>query len=198
MTETKTVVGSYTDRNNNTAPTALMVESNITNTLNSLRKELGLAHTRNAYPWWTYALAALTYVEKATVNQLQTILSESDINVNLKCTSTLLQNALDGFAPSKIQREYTGKLPALVKATKLRSMLVNKSEFYDVRSIVDLPRFGRIPRQFFFVNRVEAREKIISMYPHTRHLFAQLDYHQGEHSPALVSERAKQMLKVKA
>jgi len=164
MTETKTIVGSYTDRNN-TTPTALMVESNITNTLNSLRKELGLAHTRNAYPWWTYALAALTYVESATVNDLQTILSESEINVNLKCTSTLLQNAIDGFAPSKIQREYTGKLPNLVKVTKLRSGLQKQNST------------GRTPRVFRFVNPVEAREKIISMYPHTRHLFDQLDYH---------------------
>lgn len=170
MTETKTVVGSYTDRNNNTTPTALMVESNITNSLNKLRKELGLAHTRNAYPWWTYALAALTYVEYATVNDLQSILADADINVNLKCTSTLLQNAIDGISPSKIQREYTGKLPTLVKAIKLRSSIQKRNTTFFIHT-------GRSPRVFRLVNSQEAREKIISMYPHTRHLFDQLDYH---------------------
>ena len=163
----KTVVGSYTDRNNNT-PTALMVEAKFANSLNDLRKELGLAHSRNAYSWWTYALAALTYVESATVKDLEAILADADINVNLKCTSTLLQNAIDGFAPSKIQREYTGKLPTLVKVTKLRSSTPTRTSF--------VGRTGRTPRIFRFVNPQEAREKIISMYPNTRHLFDQLDY----------------------
>ena len=162
----KTVVGSYTDRNNNTTPTALMVESNITNSLNNLRKELGLAHTRNAYPWWAYALAALTYVDKATIKDLECILSESDINVNLSLGSTLLNNAIDGYAPSKIQREYTGKLPKLVRSMKLKSFTPT----------VHCSR-GRAPRTFRFVDPVEARTKMISMYPHTQHLFDQLDYH---------------------
>lgn len=165
-TSNKTVVGSYTDRNNNTTPTALMVESNITNSLNNLRKELGLAHTRNAYPWWAYALAALTYVDKATIKDLECILSESDINVNLSLGSTLLNNAIDGYAPSKIQREYTGKLPKLVKSMKLKSFTPT----------VHCSR-GRAPRTFRFVDPVEARTKMISMYPHTQHLFDQLDYH---------------------
>jgi hypothetical protein len=165
-TSNKTVVGSYTDRNNNTTPTALMVESNITNSLNNLRKELGLAHTRNAYPWWAYALAALTYVDKATIKDLECILSESDINVNLSLGSTLLNNAIDGYAPSKIQREYTGKLPKLVKSMKLKSFTPT----------VHCSR-GRAPRTFRFVDQVEARTKMISMYPHTQHLFDQLDYH---------------------
>jgi hypothetical protein len=165
-TSNKTVVGSYTDRNNNTTPTALMVESKITNSLNNLRKELGLSHTRNAYPWWAYALAALTYVDKATIKDLECILSESDINVNLSLGSTLLNNAIDGYAPSKIQREYTGKLPKLVKSMKLKSFTPT----------VHCSR-GRAPRTFRFVNQVEARTKMISMYPHTQHLFDQLDYH---------------------
>jgi hypothetical protein len=165
-TSNKTVVGSYTDRNNNTTPTALMVESNITNSLNNLRKELGLAHTRNAYPWWAYALAALTYVDKATIKDLECILSESDINVNLSLGSTLLNNAIEGYAPSKIQREYTGKLPKLVKSMKLKSFTPT----------VHCSR-GRAPRTFRFVDQVEARTKMISMYPHTQHLFDQLDYH---------------------
>lgn len=165
-TSNKTVVGSYTDRNNNTTPTALMVESNITNSLNNLRKELGLAHTRNAYPWWAYALAALTYVPSATIKDLECILSESDINVNLSLGSTLLNNAIDGFAPSKIQREYTGKLPKLVRSMKLKSFTPT----------VHCSR-GRAPRTFRFVDQVEARTKMISMYPHTQHLFDQLDYH---------------------
>jgi hypothetical protein len=165
-TSNKTVVGSYTDRNNNTTPTALMVESNITNSLNNLRKELGLAHTRNAYPWWAYALAALTYVDKATIKDLECILSESDINVNLSLGSTLLNNAIEGYAPSKIQREYTGKLPKLVKSMKLKSFTPT----------VHCSR-GRAPRTFRFVDQTEARTKMISMYPHTQHLFDQLDYH---------------------
>jgi hypothetical protein len=165
-TSNKTVVGSYTDRNNNTTPTALMVESNITNSLNNLRKELGLAHTRNAYPWWAYALAALTYVDKATIKDLECILSESDINVNLSLGSTLLNNAIEGYAPSKIQREYTGKLPKLVKSMKLKSFTPT----------VHCSR-GRAPRTFRFVDPTEARTKMISMYPHTQHLFDQLDYH---------------------
>ena len=165
-TSNKTVVGSYTDRNNNTTPTALMVESNITNSINNLRKEWGLAHTRNAYPWWAYALAALTYVDKATIKDLECILSESDINVNLSLGSTLLNNAIDGYAPSKIQREYTGKLPKLVKSMKLKSFTPT----------VHCSR-GRAPRTFRFVDPVEARTKMISMYPHTQHLFDQLDYH---------------------
>jgi hypothetical protein len=164
VTNNKTVVGSYTDRNNNT-PTALMVESNITNSLNNLRKELGLAHTRNAYSWWAYALAALTYVPSATIKDLELILEDSDINVNLAIGSTLLNNAIEGWAPSRIHREYTGKLPKLVKAMKLKSFTPS----YDGR--------GRAPRHFRFVDPVEARAKMISMYPHTIHLFNQLDYY---------------------
>ena len=164
-TNPKVVTGSYTDRNNN-VPTALMVESNITNSLNNLRKELGLHNTRNAYSWWAYALAALTYVPSATIKDLECILSESDINVNLSLGSTLLNNAIDGFAPSKIQREYTGKLPKLVKSMKLKSFTPT----------VHCSR-GRAPRTFRFVDQVEARTKMISMYPHTQHLFDQLDYH---------------------
>ena len=163
-TSNKIVVGSYTDRNHST-PTALMVESNITNSLNNLRKELGLAHTRNAYSWWTYALAALTYIDTATVKDLQAILKDADINVNLTIGSTLLNNAIEGYAPSKIQREYTGKLPKLVKAMKLKSFTPS----------LHCGR-GRAPRTFRFVNPMEARVKMISMYPHTQHLFDQLDY----------------------
>jgi hypothetical protein len=166
-TSNKTVVGSYTDRNNNTTPTALMVESKITNSLNNLRKELGLSHTRNAYPWWAYALAALTYVDKATIKDLECILSESDINVNLSLGSTLLNNAIDGYAPSKIQREYTGKLPKLVKSMKLKATMNSNSLFFDT---------GRRPRIFRFVDPVEARNKMITMYPETVHLFNQMDY----------------------
>lgn len=164
-TANKTVVGSYTDRNNNT-PTALMVESNITNSLNNLRKELGLAHTRNAYPWWAYALAALTYVPSATIKDLEAILADADIKVNLSLGSTLLNNAIEGIAPCRINREYTGKLPKLVKATKLKASFPT---MYFSR--------GRAPRTFRFVDPIEARSKIISMYPHTKHLFDQLDYH---------------------
>jgi hypothetical protein len=167
VTDSKKVVGSYTDRHHNT-PTALMVESNITNSLNNLRKELGLAHTRNAYSWWAYALAALTYIDQATVKDLEAILNECDINVNLSLGSTLLNNAIDGYAPSKVQREYTGKLPKLVKAMKLKSFTptIHSSR-------------GRAPRTFRFVNPVEARTKLISMYPHTQHLFDQLDYNMN-------------------
>lgn len=167
MTDTKNkiVVGSYTDRNNNT-PTALMVESNITNSLNNLRKEMGLNHTRNAYPWWAYALAALTYVPSATIKDLEAILADSDINVNLSIGSTLLNAAIEGYYPCKIRREYTGKLPKLVKAIKLKSSIDSNH-----------CSRGRAPRIFRFVNPVEARDKMISMYPHTRHLFEQLDYY---------------------
>jgi hypothetical protein len=164
-TNPKIVTGSYTDRNNN-VPTALMVESNITNSLNNLRRELGLHNTRNAYSWWAYALAALTYVPAASVKDLQAILADADIKVNLLTASTLLNNAIEGQAPDRIQREYTGKLPKLVKSMKLKSFTPT----------VHCSR-GRAPRTFRFVNQVEARTKMISMYPHTQHLFDQLDYH---------------------
>jgi len=165
-TNPKVVTGSYTDRNNN-VPTALMVESNITNSLNNLRKELGLHNTRNAYSWWAYALAALTYVPAASVKDLQAILADADIKVNLLTASTLLNNAIEGQAPSRIQREYTGKLPKLVKAMKLKSTMNSNSLFFDT---------GRRPRIFRFVDPVEARNKMITMYPETVHLFNQMDY----------------------
>lgn len=164
VNNSKVVTGTYTDRNNNT-PTALMVETNILHSLNNLRKELGLHHTRNAYSWWSYALAALTYIPEATVKDLELILADSDINVNLSLASTLLNKSIEGQAPDRVYREYTGKLPKLVKAMKLKC-----------HTPTHFGR-GRAPRIFRFVDRVEARNKMISMYPETVHLFNQLDYY---------------------
>jgi hypothetical protein len=166
-TNPKIVTGTYTDRNNN-VPTALMVETKILHSLNTLRQELGLHNTRNAYSWWAYALAALTYVPAASVKDLQAILADADIKVNLLTASTLLNNAIEGQAPSRIQREYTGKLPKLVKSMKLKSSMGVTNGFFDT---------GRRPRIFRLTDPVEARKKMISMYPETVHLFNQLDYY---------------------
>ena len=171
MSKTNTVLfGSYTDKNtSNVDAPALMYDTSLTNEINDLRKRLGLTSVRNAYPWWTYTLAALTYFPKGQLQSMIDIdefLKDAHINVrNLRQHSTLLNNSIAGQAPSKVAREYTGRLPKLVNMLKLRSQRM--TTFYGR---------GRKPIGFTFSNPAEAREELLSTYPDTRFLFNQLDY----------------------
>ena len=174
MSKTATVLfGEYTNKNTSTtAAPALMVDTALTNRINEIRKDLGLTSVRNAYPWWTYTLVALTYFPKghySSMIDIDEFLQDSDITVrNLRQHSTLLNNSIEGQAPSKVAREYTGKLPKLVRLLKLKSERLNT--FYGR---------GRKPIGFSYVDPVAARETLLSAYPDTIHLFNQMDYMKG-------------------
>ena len=168
---TNTVLfGTYTNKNTaNVDAPALMYDTQLTNEINNLRKGLGLTSVRNAYPWWTYTLVALTYFPKGQLQSMIDIdafLQDAKIKVrNLRQHSTLLNNSIEGQSPCKIRREYAGKLPKLVRLLKLRSERMKS--FYGR---------GRKPIGFTFNNPDEAREVLLTSYPDTRFLFNQLDY----------------------
>jgi len=139
------------------------------NKINQLRADLNLRAARNVYPWWVYTLATLTYFPKghfSSMIDIDEFLKDAEVNVrNLRQHSTLLNNSIEGQAPSKVAREYTGKLPKLVKMLKLRSQRM--TEFYGK---------GRKPIGFCYVDPVAARVTLLEQYPDTLHLFDQLDY----------------------
>jgi hypothetical protein len=167
-TNGKTIESTYTNRNNHTVSPSLDLEIRITNTLNGLRKDLGLAHTRNAYPWWAYFLAALTYTDNAkSSREIQNLLNEFQIHPTLSPASTLLSQAIAQVAPDPIDREYSKKLPKLVKTMRVRCNL--RRQFGR----------GRAPLEFRVMNRDEARSKMLAIYPNTQHLFDQLDFHMS-------------------
>ena len=174
MSKTTTVLfGEYTNKNTNTiAAPALMVDTRLTNEINEIRKGLGLTSVRNAYPWWTYTLVALTYFPKghnSSMIDIDEFLKDADITVrNLRQHSTLLNNSIEGQAPSKVAREYTGKLPKLVRLLKLKSERMDT--FYGR---------GRKPIGFSYSDPKSAREILLTSYPDTIHLFNQMDYMKG-------------------
>ncbi len=181
----QTITSTYTNRNVNVSTLTLQTE--ITNSLNKMRKDLGLASTRNAYPWWTYFLAALTYFpEGSNVVDIEELLNGCDIYPNLKSAPTMLKQAVKQVGPDRVQREFTVKLLKVVKNTKLQY-----TDSYDssnptvavIKSITGKsPSYagcyvkrGRPPIEFKFKNSVAAREKLIEMYPTTQYLFDQID-----------------------
>jgi hypothetical protein len=173
-TVTNTVLfGEYTNKNTHhvDAP-ALMVETKLVNELNTVRKDLGLKAIRNAYPWWAYTLATLTYFPSghySSMNDVDMFLQESNIIVrNLQKYSTLLNNSIEGQGPCKIRREYAGKLPLLTGMLKMKSERLKN--FYGR---------GRRPIGFSYNNPVTARQTLIDTYPDIIHLFRQLDYVKG-------------------
>lgn len=174
MSKTTTVLfGEYTNKNTSTvAAPALMVDTALTNRINEIRKDLGLTSVRNAYPWWTYTLVALTYFPTGHYSSLVDIdafLQDADITVrNLIKHSTLLNNSIEGQSPCKVRREYAGKLPKLVRLLKLKSERLNT--FYGR---------GRKPIGFSYSDPVAAREILLTSYPDTIHLFRQMDYMKG-------------------
>lgn len=171
MSKTATILfGSYTNKNtSNVDAPALMYDTQLTNEINDLRKGLGLTSVRNAYPWWTYTLVALTFFPKGHYSSLVDIdafLQDAKINVrNLVKHSTLLNNSIEGQGPCKVRREYAGKLPNLVNRLKLKSERMK--DFYGR---------GRKPIGFCYSDPVAARQILIDSYPDTIHLFRQMDY----------------------
>jgi hypothetical protein len=173
-TATATILfGSYTNKNTNTntvvsAP-SLTLESQMANELSAFRASLGLTSVRNVYPWWTYTLAALTYFPKgySSLIDIDAFLQDANIHVrNITKYSTLLNNSIDGQAPSKVAREYTGKLPKMVRMLKLKSERMTTNHYGR----------GRKPIGFSYVDPVAARATLLAQYPDTLHLFEQLDY----------------------
>lgn len=181
----QTISSTYTNRNVN-VPT-LTLQNEITNSLNKMRKDLGLATTRNAYPWWTYFLAALTYFpEGANVVDVEELLNGCDIYSNLKTAPTLLKRSIKQVGPDRVQREYTAKLLKVVKNTKLQyddpydpsspQVVAHKELFGKNPSFSGMfVRSGRPPIHFRFKNHTTARTKLIEMYPTTQYLFDQID-----------------------
>lgn len=171
MSKTSQVLfGEYTNKNTNViAAPALMVETNMINEINRIRAELKLSAARNAFPWWTYTLVALTYFPKghySSMTDIDAFLQDANIIVrNLGQHSTLLNNSIEGQSPCKIRREYAGKLPKLVRLLKLKSERL--THFYGR---------GRRPIGFSYTDPVAARQILIESYPDIVHLFAQMDY----------------------
>lgn len=171
-TATATILfGSYTNKNTNTVVSApsLTLESQMANELSAFRASLGLTSVRNVYPWWTYTLAALTYFPKgySSLVDIDAFLQDANIHVrNITKYSTLLNNSIDGQAPSKVAREYTGKLPKMVRMLKLKSERMTTNHYGR----------GRKPIGFSYVDPVAARATLLAQYPDTLHLFEQLDY----------------------
>jgi hypothetical protein len=174
MSKTNTVLfGSYTNKNTNApAAPALMAETGMLNEINRIRSGLNLRAARNVYPWWAYTLAALTYFPKghySSMIDIDAFLTDAEVVVrNIVKHSTLLNNSIEGQGPCKIRREYTGKLPKLVRLLKLKSQRMDN--FYGK---------GRKPIGFSFVDPVQARQLLLEQYPDTIHLFNQMDYVKG-------------------
>ena len=169
-TSTKILFGAYTNKNTNVpAAPALWAETDMINQINEIRAKLNLSSARNAYPWWTYTLVALTYFPKghySSMTDLDAYLQDASIIVrNLGQYSTLLNNSIEGQSPCKIRREYAGKLPKLVGLLKLKSERL--TNFYGK---------GRRPIGFSYNDPVAARQILLESYPDTVHLFAQMDY----------------------
>lgn len=172
-TSTKILFGAYTDKNTKIpAAPALWSETKMINEINQIRADLKLSTARNAYPWWTYTLAALTYFPKghySSMTDIDAYLRDANIIVNnIGKYSTLLNNNIEGHSPCKIRREYAGKLPKLVGLLKLKSEIL--TNFYGK---------GRRPIGFSYNDPVAARQILLESYPDIVHLFAQMDYMKG-------------------
>jgi len=145
--------------------TSLDREIEITNAVNQFRAKNGLSKTRNPFSWWKYALVAATYTDKAvTFNELRETLAKCNIHIG-KTYSTLLSNAVRGYRPDAVRREYTGGLPWLAKHAGLKVGVVGGG-------LVGRPSFN-----YVYKNPEAARSFLIQSHPDLAHLFAQLDRH---------------------
>lgn len=138
-------------------------ELSYVNAVNDFRRENGLPTARNAYSWWKYVLATLTYVDSATYSDILTMLGEINITVN-KSYSSHLAKAVDGVLPDTTRREYTNKLP-----TVLYFLKIDVSTTPSVR--------GRDSLVFSYRDRKFARTWLKTNIPETNILFTQLDEH---------------------
>jgi len=138
-------------------------ELSYVNAVNDFRRENGLPTARNAYSWWKYVLATLTYVDSATYSDILTMLGEINITVN-KSYSSHLAKAVDGVLPDTTRREYTNKLP-----TVLYFLRIDVNTTPSVR--------GRDSLVFSYKDRKFARTWLKTNIPETNILFAQLDEH---------------------
>lgn len=138
-------------------------ELSYVNAVNDFRRENGLPTARNAYSWWKYVLATLTYVDSATYSDILTMLGEINITVN-KSYSSHLAKAVDGVLPDTTRREYTNKLPTVLHFLKI-----------DVNTTPSVR--GRDSLVFSYKDRKFARTWLKTNIPETNILFAQLDEH---------------------
>lgn len=138
-------------------------ELSYVNAVNDFRRENGLPTARNAYSWWKYVLATLTYVDSATYSDILTMLGEINITVN-KSYSSHLAKAVDGVLPDTTRREYTNKLPTVLYFLKI-----------DVNTTPSVR--GRDSLVFSYRDRKFARTWLKTNIPETNILFAQLDEH---------------------
>ena len=168
-TETPTFTYKFDGKKVNTDKLVKNLSDDIalTQAINIFREENNMTKARNAYSWWKYVLATITYfpkgVEYTTV--INILNSVAGVNIS-KSTATLLARATAGTAPDYVRREYAVRLPDLVYNTKLSASFSRKNA---------KTKKGRPAFQFKFVNTKDARETILSNAPEMMSLFDLLD-----------------------
>lgn len=144
--------------------TSLDREIEITNAVNQFRVKNGLSKARNPFSWWKYALVAATYTNKAvTFKEIRETLAKCNIHIDKTCC-TLLSNAVRGYHPDFVRREYTRSLPWLANHAGLKVGVVS--------GLVGRPSFT-----YVYNNPESARSFLIHAHPDLTQLFAQLDRH---------------------
>jgi hypothetical protein len=147
----------------------LLEDIQATNSIRKFRKSIGSTQrTAYAHRWWLNGMVLLTYFP----NGLSQYQIQDEVKLEMDMTiffpSQQVLNAIYGFKPDNVRREYAEKFPYVAKSTGLSVRPPTESE--------QDTSLGRPPKHiFYFKSSRQARSLIIELFPDTIVLFAELD-----------------------